>query len=86
MTYNRTPSRWHMEDGYEDSNDTELYPYRIFGTGKSASFAVVMRTFDQDMAAEQSKGTKSLSLVRMKSRKFGKKHFVFPQDDRLYLR
>lgn len=49
MTYNRTPSNWHVEYGYEDLNGTEKYPYRIFGTGKSASFAVIMRIFEQDI-------------------------------------
>lgn len=50
MAYNKITSDWDMEKGYcETKNNSEAYPYRIFGTGKSASLVILMRTFNQDI-------------------------------------
>lgn len=43
------PSDWNIENGYDKQIKNEPYPYRVFGTGKRASFTVVMRTFNYDI-------------------------------------
>lgn len=42
-------SNWDMEEGYDFPKDTEPYPFRIFGTGKGASFSILLRVFNQDI-------------------------------------
>lgn len=38
-----------METGYGESNNVEMYPYRVYGTGKPASFTVLLRVFNHDI-------------------------------------
>lgn len=44
-----TLSNWDMEHGYNHTKDVKSYPYRVFGTGRHASFSVVMRMLTADI-------------------------------------
>lgn len=44
-----TLSNWDMEHGYNHTKDVESYPYRVFGTGRHASFSVVLRMLTADI-------------------------------------
>lgn len=47
-SFDQPPSNWDMEAGYDKPRNTEKYPFRVFGTGKQASFTVLLRVFNHE--------------------------------------
>lgn len=46
---NRNSSEWCPENGYDDEDDTEIYPYRAFGLGKRESFRIMTKVLNQNI-------------------------------------
>lgn len=42
-------SNWNSENGYNHSEGVESYPYRVFGTGRHASFTIMLKILNQDI-------------------------------------
>lgn len=47
---NQSFSNWNMEYGYSKrSTNVDPYPLRVFGTGKQASFTILLRVDNEDI-------------------------------------
>lgn len=54
IPYNPPRSDWKLDDGYDDSisdDEEEVYPLRVFSTGKQSSLIVLLRIFNSDVDA-----------------------------------
>lgn len=49
MPFTRPASNWSLESGYNDPDNLDIYPFHVFGTGKKASFTVLLRMFTHDI-------------------------------------
>lgn len=45
----RNASKWCPEDGYDNVDDTEIYPYRAFGLGRRESFRIMLKVLNRDI-------------------------------------
>lgn len=44
-----SPSNWDMYAGYDESNGTETYPNRVYGTSIQSGISVILKVLKQDM-------------------------------------